>query len=137
MRRLWALTRKEFLQLKRDPITLRMIVFVPIMQTLIFGYAINYDVKHLKTVVYDEAKSVESRDLISKMTATEYFTVVGHVSSFEDLRHALDAARASVGLVIDRNFGKDVHRGRPAHAFLIVNASDTTTATSTHTTVSG
>jgi ABC-2 type transport system permease protein len=129
MKRLLALIWKEFLQLKRDPITLRMIVLVPIMQTLIFGYAINYDVKHLKTVVYDEAKSVESRDLVSKMTATEYFRVVGHVSSFEQLRHAIDSGAASVGLVIDRNFGKDVHRGAPAQALLIVNASDTTTAT--------
>ena len=64
-------TPKEFLQLKRDRITMRMILLVPVMQTLIFGYAINYDVKHLRTVVLDEAKSVESRDLISKMTATE------------------------------------------------------------------
>lgn len=128
MKRLLALTWKEFLQLKRDPITLRMIIVVPIMQTLIFGYAINYDVKHLKTVVYDEAKSVESRDLISKMTATEYFTVVGHVSSLDALRHEIDAGHAPVGLVIDRNFGKDVHRGAPARVFLIVNASDTTTA---------
>ena len=53
MKRLLALTWKEFLQLKRDPITVRMIVMVPILQTLIFGYAINYDVKHLKTVVLD------------------------------------------------------------------------------------
>ena len=80
MNRLLALTWKELLQLKRDPITLRMIIMVPIMQTLIFGYAINYDVKHMKTMVYDEAKSVESRDLISKMTATQYFTIVGHVA---------------------------------------------------------
>ena len=86
VKRLLALTWKEFLQLKRDRITLRMIVIVPIMQTLIFGYAINYDVKHLKTVVLDEAKSVESRDLVAKMTATEYFQVVGHVSSLEELR---------------------------------------------------
>ena len=54
MKRLLALTWKEFLQLKRDRLTLRMIVMVPLMQTLIFGYAINFDVKHLKTVVLDE-----------------------------------------------------------------------------------
>ena len=56
MKRLLALTWKEFLQLKRDRITLRMIVLVPIMQTIIFGYAINYDVKHLRTVVFDESR---------------------------------------------------------------------------------
>ncbi len=137
MKRLLALTWKEFLQLKRDRITMRMILFVPIMQTLIFGYAINYDVKHLKTVVLDEAKSVESRDLISKMTATEYFRIVGHVSSFEELRRELDSAHASVGLVIDADFGKDAHRGKPAQAFLIVDASDTTTSSQAMSIASG
>ena len=62
MKRLLALTWKEFLQLKRDKMTLRMIVLVPVMQTLIFGYAINYDVKHLKTVVLDESRTYESRE---------------------------------------------------------------------------
>ncbi len=137
MKRLLALTWKEFLQLKRDRITLRMILLVPIMQTLIFGYAINYDVKHLKTVVLDEAKSVESRDLISKMTATEYFRIVGHVSSYEELRRAIDSGQASVGLVIDRNFGKDAHRGAPARALLIVDASDTTTSSQAMSIASG
>jgi ABC transporter DrrB family efflux protein len=137
VKRLLALTWKEFLQLRRDRITMRMILFVPIMQTLIFGYAINYDVKHLKTVVLDEAKSVESRDLISKMTATEYFRVVGHVSSLEELRRELDSAHASVGLVIDADFGKDVHRGKPAQAFLIVDASDTTTSSQAMSIASG
>ncbi len=137
MKRLLALTWKEFLQLKRDPITLRMIVAVPILQTLIFGYAINYDVKHLRTVILDEAKSVESRDLVSKMTATEYFKVVGHVASFDELRQKIDADQASVALVIDRDFGKDVHRGAPAKALLIVNASDTTTSSQAMSIASG
>ena len=128
MNRLLALTWKEFLQLKRDRMTLRMIVMVPVMQTLIFGYAINYDVKHLKTVVLDESRSYESRELVAKMTATGYFDVVGHVDSLDEMRTEIDSARAMVGLVIDRDFGKDRHRGQPAEAFLIVNASDTTTS---------
>jgi len=70
VRRLLALTRKEFLQLRRDTISIRMMVMVPIMQTLIFGYAINYDVKHLRTVVQDECLSEASRDLVAKMTAS-------------------------------------------------------------------
>ncbi|MGZ5381740.1 MAG: ABC transporter permease, partial [Thermoanaerobaculia bacterium] len=61
MKRFLALARKEFLQLKRDPLTLRMIVMVPLLQTMIFGYAINYDVKHLTTAVLDESRSYESR----------------------------------------------------------------------------
>jgi ABC-2 type transport system permease protein len=128
MNRLLALTWKEFLQLKRDRMTLRMIAMVPVMQTLIFGYAINYDVKHLQTVVLDESRSFESRELVAKMTGTGYFDVVGHVGSMDELQTQLDSGNASVGVVFDRDFGKNRHRGQPAQALLIVNASDTTTS---------
>jgi len=137
MSRLLALTWKEFLHLKRDRLTLRMIVLVPVVQTIIFGYAINYDVKHLSTVVLDESRSFESRELVAKMTATEYFDVRGYVGSLAALRREIDAAHASVGLVIDREYGKDLHAGRPAHAFLVVNASDTTTSTQAMSIASG
>ncbi len=91
MNRLLALVRKEFLQLSSDTITLRMIVMVPVLQTLIFGYAINYDVKHLKMVVLDEDTSYESRELVAKMTATEYFDVVKNVDSEAALRREIDS----------------------------------------------
>lgn len=129
MRRLIALTIKEFRQLSRDHLTLRMIVMVPLMQMLIFGYAINFEVKHLKTVVLDESRSYESRDLIAKMVASQYFDVVGSVASYGELQHALDSATASVGFVLDADYGKDWHRGAPARALLVVNASDSTTST--------
>ena len=128
MRRLIALTVKEFRQLSRDHLTLRMIVMVPLMQMVIFGYAINFDVKHQPMVVLDESRSYESRELVARMEASQYFDLVGSVGSFDELRSALDTARASVALVIDRDFGKDRRRNQPAHALLIVNASDSTTS---------
>ena len=137
MKRLLALTWKEFLQLRRDKMTLRMIVMVPVMQTMIFGYAINYDVKHLKTIVFDESRTYESRELVAKMTSTGYFDVLQYVDSFDELQREIDAGRASVGLVFDRDFGKNRHRGRPAEAFLIVNASDTTTSSQAMSIMSG
>src|SRR6185295_19840034 len=112
--RLLALTWKEFLQLKRDKMTMKMIIMVPVLQTLIFGYAINYDVKHMQTVVMDESRSFESRELVDKMEATGYFDVIGRVDSFQELQTSIDSAKALVGLVIDRDFGKDSHRGAPA-----------------------
>lgn len=137
MRRLLALTWKEFMQLKRDRLTLRMIVLIPLLQTLVFGYAINYDVKHLKTVVLDESRSYDSRELVARLTASEYFDVVGRVDSLAELQTALDSAAASVGLVIDRDYGANRHRGVPAEAFLVVNASDTTTASQAMAIASG
>jgi ABC-2 type transport system permease protein len=106
-----------------------MIVGIPVMQLIIFGYAINYDVKHLTTVVMDESRSNESREFVAKMDATDYFDIIGRVDTFDELQRAIDSAEASVGLVIDRDFGKDRHRGAPAQALLIVNASDSTTST--------
>jgi ABC transporter DrrB family efflux protein len=137
MRRLLALTWKELLQIKRDPMTMKMIVMVPVMQLLIFGYAINYDVKHMTTVVMDESRTYESRELVDKMQATGYFDIIGRVDSYQELRTSIDSAKALVGLVIDRDFGKDSHRGAPAKAFLIVNASDSTTSNQATGIVSG
>jgi ABC-2 type transport system permease protein len=128
MKRLLALTQKEFRQLSRDHLTLRMIVMVPLMQMIIFGYAINFDVKHLKMVVFDESRSYESRELVAKMQASQYFDLIGGVSSFEEVRRQLDTAEASVALVIDAEYGRDRRRGAPAQAMLIVNASDSTTS---------
>ena len=137
MKRLIALTWKELLQLKRDHISMRLIVGIPLMQLIIFGYAINYDVKHLTTVVLDESRSYDSRELVAKMDATDYFDIVGRVDSFEELQQAIDSATASVGLVIDHDYGKDRHRGTPAKALLIVNASDSTTSTQAMSIVNG
>ncbi len=125
MRRLLALMRKEFLQLSRDRVTLRMIVVIPVMQTIIFGFAIDYDVKRLRTVVLDEDRSTESRELVAKLTASDYFRVVGHVDSLAAIGRELDADGASVGLVIDRDYGKGLRSGVAARALLVVNASDT------------
>jgi ABC-2 type transport system permease protein len=137
MKRLLAVTWKEFLQLKRDPLTMKMIAIVPIVQLIIFGYAINYDVKHLTTVVLDESRSFDSRELAAKMAASEYFQIVGRVDSLDELQHAVDSGQAAVGLVIDADYGKDRHRGVPARALLIVNASDSTTANQAMSVASG
>lgn len=137
MTRLLALIWKEFRQLRRDRLTMRMIVLVPLLQTLVFGYAINYDVKHLPTVVLDESRSYDSRELIARLTASEYFEVVGHVESFEQVQYALDSGASRVALVIDRDFGRDRRRGRPARALLIVDASDTTTSSQAMAIASG
>ena len=137
MTRLLALTWKELLQIHRDATTMKMIVVVPIMQLLIFGYAINYDVKHMQAVVLDESRTFESRELAAKMQATGYFDIVGRVDSYEELQTSIDSSRAMVGLVIDRDFGKDSHRGAPASVLLIVNASDSTTSNQAMSIVAG
>ena len=70
MRRLMAVAWKEFVQRRRDRMTLGMMVGIPVMQLLLFGYAINTDVRHMPTLVYDQDRSEESRDLWRRLEAT-------------------------------------------------------------------
>ena len=137
MTRMLALAWKELLQIRRDSMTMRMIIGVPVMQLIIFGYAINYDVKHMQAVVMDDSRSYESRELVAKMEATGYFDIIGRVDSYDQMQTAIDSARAMVGLIIDRDFGKDAHRGASARALLIVNASDSTTSNQAMAIVNG
>ncbi len=80
---------KELLQLRRDRMTLAMMVVLPFLQLMLFGYAINTDVRHIPTVVYDQDRSAESRDLVRSLEATAFYDVVGHVDSYADIERAL------------------------------------------------
>jgi ABC transporter DrrB family efflux protein len=91
----------------------------------------------MRAVVLDESRSYESRELVAKMEATGYFDIIGRVDSYAQLQSSIDSEQAMVGLVIDRDFGKDGHRGAPARALLIVNASDSTTSNQAMGIVSG
>ena len=71
MRRLWAILMKEFIQMRRDRLTFGMMVGLPIVQLLLFGFAINTDVKHLSTVVFDQCRQQESRDLLASFESSE------------------------------------------------------------------
>ena len=71
--RLGAMVKKEFVQMRRDPATLRIVLAVPVMQLLIFGFAIRTDVRNLPTVVFDQSRSQQSRAFVQKLTATDNF----------------------------------------------------------------
>ena len=73
--RLRALVTKEFIQVFRDRLTLAMLIFMPIGQLLIFGFAINTDVKHLQTAVFDQSRTQESRQMIQSFTSSNYFDI--------------------------------------------------------------
>ena len=79
--RLFTIAWKELIQLRRDRMTLGRMVGLPVMQLLLFGWAINTDVRHMPTVIYDQDQSAQSRDLVRSMEATGYYDVVGHVRS--------------------------------------------------------
>ncbi len=124
MTRLFALARKELLQLRRDRMTLAMTFMLPLVQILLFGYAINTDVRHIPTVVFDQDHSAASRDLVRRMEATGYYDVVGQVESYEQISKALRSGEARVAIVMPPELGSQQTLGRPATVQLVVDGSD-------------
>ncbi|HEY8945574.1 MAG TPA: ABC transporter permease [Polyangiaceae bacterium] len=115
---------KELLQLRRDRMTLAMMVVLPILQLLLFGYAINTDVRHMPTVVYDQDHSAASRDLWRSLEATGFYDVVGHANDYDAISVALRRGDARVALVIPADYASDLLSSRDAAVQLIVDGSD-------------
>ncbi|HEY6123109.1 MAG TPA: ABC transporter permease [Steroidobacteraceae bacterium] len=103
-RRLLAVATKEVRQLSRDRVTFGMIVGVPLMQIVLFGYAINYDVRNLATVVQDEANSSMSREFIAQLKATQVVHVSYVTNSSDELAQLMREGRASMAVVIPHDF---------------------------------
>jgi ABC-2 type transport system permease protein len=121
--RLLVIAWKELLQLRRDRLTLAMTVALPLLQLLLFGYAVNTDVRHIRTVVYDEDGSAESRDLARTLEATGYFDIVGYVAGYGEVDRALRSG-SGAALVVGPHYAADLASGRTAHVQLVLDGSD-------------
>jgi ABC-2 type transport system permease protein len=135
--RLLAVAWKELLQLRRDRLTLGMMGALPVIQLLLFGWAINTDVRHMRTVVYDQDETPASRDFARRMEATGFYDVVGRVRGYQEIGRALRAGEARVALVVPARFGAELGSGRSAALQLVVDGSDPqTVAAATQTAAS-
>lgn len=130
MKRLRALLIKEFIQMRRDKLTLAMMLGMPIIQLLLFGYAINTDVKHLPTIVFDQSLQQDSRDLLSSLSASEYFDIKYVAKNFQEINDTVDSGKAKVGIIIPPDFSDHLKSGRTASVQVIVDASDSMSASS-------
>jgi ABC-2 type transport system permease protein len=121
---MFAITGKELRQLKRDRPTLGMIVGIPLIQILMFGYAINYDVRDIDGVVVDFAQTSHSRELVADLQATQLMRIVRTASSETELREFMRRGDASVGIVIPADFERRLYDGdRPIAQLLIDGGS--------------
>lgn len=124
MNRILAILYKEFLQMRRDRMTLGLIFMLPLVQLLLFGYAIQTEVKHIPTVVFDQSLSAESRDLLNSFSASGYFDITSTVGSFTEVNRAIDSGKAKVGIIFPPDFDRSIKRDTPAQVQVIVDASD-------------
>jgi len=127
-RRIAGLVRKELRQLLRDPKTRRIMFGSPIIQLLLFGYAVTTDVHRVPMAVVDRDNTAESRGLQDAFTAGGYFRIVD-ASGSATPTEALDAGDAMIGLEIPRGFARDLDAGRGAHVQVIVDGTNSNTAT--------
>ena len=127
--RLLGIIAKEFIHLKRDMFALVLALAVPVAMLFIFGWAINTDVKHVPTAVFEQSGSAEARSFLEAMANTQYFDVRYWVSSHRELARLIDQGTAKVGVVIPPDFGRQLSR-QAADIQVIVDASDPLVATS-------
>ncbi|HSE28484.1 MAG TPA: ABC transporter permease [Gemmatimonadales bacterium] len=120
----WPMLWKEFVQVRRDRFTMAMMVGIPAIQLVLFGYAIQTEVRHQPLLVVDQSRTVESRALVAAMINTSNFDLAGEVGDARALERAIAAGRARAGLVIPADYARNAARGQPARAQLLVDAAD-------------
>ncbi|MGE5396810.1 MAG: ABC transporter permease [Chitinophagales bacterium] len=124
MSRIVSVMVKEIIQLKRDRLTLAMVIMLPLIQLLLFGYAIQTEVKHIPTVIFDQSLSENSRDLTRAFTASGYFDVDYAASSYAEVTQKIDSGKARAGIIFPPDFERSLKRGDSTPIQLIVDASD-------------
>jgi ABC-2 type transport system permease protein len=127
--RIWAISRKEFIHIIRDPRSLGMSIAIPMLLLLLFGYALTLDVNDVPLVVWDQDASQASREFVSRFTGSPYFLLREHVRNYPELEAAVDSGEALAALVIPAGFAGMIESGREAPVQLIVDGSDSNTAT--------
>lgn len=115
---------KEFISLRRDRLTFALMTGLPAIQLLLFGYAIQTDVRRLPTVVLDESRSAESRALIQVLVNTDNFRVVASVSDRANAKRWIERGAARVALVIPPEYQREIKRGNTGRAQLLIDAAD-------------
>ncbi|AVP87646.1 ABC transporter, M_7a subfamily [Candidatus Phycorickettsia trachydisci] len=122
-RRIWAILKKEFIQLKRDVSTLKMVIAIPIMQLIMFGFAINSDPKNLATAVLSSDHGIIARNIITGLNNSGYFTITDEIKSERDARSLLQEGLVTFVVTIPEGFTRDLIRG--AKPYLLVEADAT------------
>jgi len=126
--RFLAVARKEIVQVLRDSRSLIIVLIMPVILVLLFGYGVNLDLKHLPIYVYDRDGSQQSQDLLKRFQASDYFEIKRAVESYPELTRAIDDEHAKMGLVIPWDFSQRLRDGRVAQIQALVDATDDNTA---------
>lgn len=128
-RQVWAVAKKELRQAARDPLSLGMLLGLPALMLVLYGYAINFDVRHVPLAVQDRDMSAASRELVSSFVNSTFFDLVRVAPSGTDLEEIMQTREAQAVLVIPENYSRELDAGRQAQVQFLLDGADANTAT--------
>jgi ABC-2 type transport system permease protein len=126
--RAWAIARKEFLHILRDPRSLALVILMPALLMLLFGYAITLDVKKVSMAVLDRDRTQESLSFVQRFSASPYFSPPVFVGDEGEMKRLIDKGDVKMGLVIPWDFSETVKAGRKSPVQVVVDGTDSNTA---------
>lgn len=124
----WSIALKEFLHIRRDRFTLIFALVTPMIQLLLFGFAVDYDVRYIRTLVVDQDRSQESRAYLDRLRSTHYLEIVGAEDTPEVAEAALRKGDARVAVVIPPDFARRYGTSRPPQVRVMIDGSDSQVA---------
>ncbi len=125
----WSIAAKELLHLRRDPATLVIALFIPIMQLFLYGFAIDFDIRHIRTTVVDLDRTRESRDYVASLQATQYLDVVKFAETPEQAEQSLRSGETRVAVIIPPDFARKRSGNAVPDVHVLVDGSDSQVAT--------
>ncbi len=126
--RFMTIVKKEFIQVKRDPISLRIPFVMPIVLMLLFGYAVNTQVDKIPTVILDQSGSIESRQYVDNFKSNKYFDIKYTASDEQELKKLIDEGKAKAAIVVPKDYNTKLKNNEAAEVKLIIDGTDPTTA---------
>lgn len=127
-RRLYAVAKKEFLHVFRDWRSMFLSLAIPVILIMLFGYALTLDLRNVPTVVWDQSKSADSRDLLSLFSGSPYFSIIGYHENYAGLQLALDRGAAMVAVVVPAGFAQDLAAQKKVYIQIVGDGSDANTS---------
>jgi ABC-2 type transport system permease protein len=127
-KRTWAISRKELVHIRRDPISLLQVILLPIVLLLLYGYALTFDIKNVTVAVYDQEKSQLSEDFINQFRGTDYFRLEKFTQDYGELKSMITGHKAQVGLMLPFDFSRQFQTGQTATCQALVDGTDSNTA---------
>ncbi len=130
IKRVLAIAKKEFIQIRRDPRSLTLALVIPVILLIIFGYGLSLDIDRVGMVIWNQDRSSQlTQDFIVNFKNSKYFNIVGYTDNYEEIVKLIDSRRIMMGLVIPKYFSQYLNSGQAAPLQLLVDGSDSNTAT--------